>query len=187
MARVKQTARKTSSQVPTKKVLASGGQLKKSIKQAKSVVKPEPESQEHAVGVRARKAVEPSPASDKKKGRPAAPVRKQLKASGVEKAKVKRRAKNGAVALREIRKYQRSTELLMRKAPFQRLVRECAQKASSTVDRFRREALEALQEAVEAYAVQLFEDCNLAAIHGKRVTIMVKDMQLARRIRGERA
>jgi len=90
----------------------------------------------------------------------------------------------GTVALREIRRYQKSTEFLIRKLPFQRLVREVAQEFKTEV-RFQREALSALQEACEAYLVQLFEDTNLCAIHAKRVTIMPKDMQLARRIRGE--
>jgi len=109
------------------------------------------------------------------------------------------------VALREIRKYQKSTELLIRKLPFQRcvpsmppslkrqpshslcsLVREIAQDFKSDL-RFQSSAILALQEASEAYLVGLFEDTNLCAIHAKRVTIMPKDVQLARRIRGERA
>lgn len=114
----------------------------------------------------------------------------------------------------EIRKYQKSTELLIRKLPFQRLVREIAQDfkvyllfpkvCQIVVDdlfmnvvlisvflqtdlRFQSHAVLALQEAAEAYLVGLFEDTNLCAIHAKRVTIMPKDIQLARRIRGERA
>lgn len=121
----------------------------------------------------------------------------------------------------EIRKYQKSTELLIRKLPFQRLVREIAQDfkvrirllAGMALDvafhptsilsmilfscghvwflqtdlRFQSHAVLALQEAAEAYLVGLFEDTNLCAIHAKRVTIMPKDIQLARRIRGERA
>lgn len=116
----------------------------------------------------------------------------------------------------EIRKYQKSTELLIRKLPFQRLVREIAQDFKvKAVDiclalffiwfvvdgvywysrfcflqtdlRFQSHAVLALQEAAEAYLVGLFEDTNLCAIHAKRVTIMPKDIQLARRIRGERA
>jgi histone H3/H4 len=144
----------------------------------------------------------------------------------------------GTVALREIRKYQRSTELLIRKLPFARLVRadwpepawplsasppppgppplhhyhrshhnhrqrrqphhlqpaaarqvrEITQTYNSTPadgeKRWQAEALLALQEACEFYMVHLFEDSNLCAIHAKRVTIMVKDIQLARRIRG---
>ena len=84
------------------------------------------------------------------------------------------------------RKYQKSTELLIRKLPFQRLVREIA-KDFKTDLRFQSHAILALQEASEAYLVGLFEDTNLCAIHAKRVTIMPKDIQLARRIRGERA
>ncbi|KAJ9533785.1 hypothetical protein QJQ45_026871 [Haematococcus lacustris] len=96
------------------------------------------------------------------------------------------RYRPGTVALREIRKYQKSTELLIRKLPFQRLVREIAQDFKTDL-RFQSSAVLALQEAAEAYLVGLFEDTNLAAIHAKRVTIMPKDIQLARRIRGERA
>ncbi|KAF8138414.1 histone-fold-containing protein [Boletus edulis] len=72
----------------------------------------------------------------------------------------KRRYRPGTLALREIRKYQRSTDLLLRKLPFSRV------------------------EATEAFLVHLFEDANLCAIHAKRVTIMQRDIQLARRIRG---
>ncbi|CAL9111073.1 unnamed protein product, partial [Musa textilis] len=107
------------------------------------------------------------------------------------------RYRPGTVALREIRKYQKSTELLIRKLPFQRLVREIAQDFKvrilaiacfvQTDLRFQSHAVLALQEAAEAYLVGLFEDTNLCAIHAKRVTIMPKDIQLARRIRGERA
>ena len=131
----------------------------------------------------------------------------------------------GTVALREIRRYQRSTDLLIRRAPFQRLVREIANPLgiftlyslllfflcwqfffSSPIRltrlwiyflachivgtkelRFQSLALVALQEACETYLVGLFEDANLAALHAKRVTIMPKDINLARRIRGERA
>ncbi|MFS7939350.1 putative transcription factor Hap3/NF-YB family [Helianthus anomalus] len=92
------------------------------------------------------------------------------------------RYRPGTVALREIRKYQKTTELLIRKAPFQRLVREIAQALKSDL-RFQSHAVLALQEAAEAYLVGLFEDTNLCAIHAKRVTIMVKDIQLALRIR----
>uniref|UniRef100_A0A8C4P3P6 Core Histone H2A/H2B/H3 domain-containing protein n=1 Tax=Dromaius novaehollandiae TaxID=8790 RepID=A0A8C4P3P6_DRONO len=80
----------------------------------------------------------------------------------------------------------KSTELLIRKLPFQRLVREIAQDFKTDL-RFQSSAVMALQEASEAYLVGLFEDTNLCAIHAKRVTIMPKDIQLARRIRGERA
>lgn len=95
------------------------------------------------------------------------------------------RYRSGTVALREIRKYQKSTDLLIKKVPFQRLVREIAQDFKTDL-RFEGRALEALQHASEAYLVGLFEDALLCAIHAKRVTLMPKDIQLARRIRGER-
>lgn len=126
------------------------------------------------------------------------------------------RYRPGTVALREIRRYQKSTDLLIRKLPFQRLVREIAQDFKTDL-RFQQSAIGALQEAAEAYLVGLFEDTNLwyvfffilsivviffiiiiiiltrilfylfySAIHARRVTIMIKDIQLARRIRGER-
>ena len=98
----------------------------------------------------------------------------------------KRRCRPGTVALREIRRYQRRTDLLIRKAPFQRLVREIAQEMKRDV-RFQSTALMAIQEAAEMHLIQLFEDTNLCALHAKRVTVMPKDMQLARRIRGERS
>lgn len=96
------------------------------------------------------------------------------------------RFRPGTVAMREIRKYQRSSDLLIRKLPFQRLVREIATDFQKDL-RFQSTAILALQEAAEAYLVGLFEDTNLCAIHAKRVTIMPKDIQLARRIRGERS
>ncbi|OCT64169.1 hypothetical protein XELAEV_18045270mg [Xenopus laevis] len=95
-------------------------------------------------------------------------------------------ARKSAPSTGEIRRYQKSTELLIRKLPFQRLVREIAQDFKTDL-RFQSAAIGALQEASEAYLVGLFEDTNLCAIHAKRVTIMPKDIQLARRIRGERA
>ena len=77
------------------------------------------------------------------------------------------------------------TDLLIRKLPFQRLVREIATEFKQEI-RFQSQAVLALQEAAEAYLVSLFEDTNLCAIHAKRVTIMSKDLQLAKRIRGDR-
>jgi histone H3 len=96
------------------------------------------------------------------------------------------RYRPGTVALREIRRYQKSSDLLLRKLPFQRLVREIAADFKNDL-RFQGSAIMALQEASEAYLVSLFEDTNLCAIHAKRVTICPKDIQLARRIRGERS
>ena len=95
------------------------------------------------------------------------------------------RYRPGCLALQEIHHYQKRTNLLIRKLPFQRLIRELAQKFKVDV-RFRSSALMALQEAAEAYLIRLFEDTNLCAIHAKRVTIMPKDIQLASCIRGER-
>ena len=114
---------------------------------------------------------------------------KQVPGGGVRKP---RRFRPGTVALKEIRWYQKSTELLIRKLPFQRLVREIANDSEVVPGhmigqiRFQANAIKALQESCEAYLVGLFEDTNLCAIHAKRVTIMPKDIQLARRIRGER-
>ncbi|KAI4109504.1 MAG: hypothetical protein L6R37_000479 [Teloschistes peruensis] len=99
----------------------------------------------------------------------------------------KRRYKPGTLALKEIRRYQRSTDLLLRKLPFSRLVREIALSLvyiGGDVLRWQSMAIQALQESAEAFMVHLFEDTNLCAIHAKRVTIMQKDIQLARRIRG---
>jgi len=94
------------------------------------------------------------------------------------------RFRPGVVALREIRRFQKSTELLIRKLPFQRLVREIAQDINRTM-RFASSAVGAMQEASEAFLVGLFEDTNACAIHAKRITITPKDMQLAMRIRGK--
>ena len=89
------------------------------------------------------------------------------------------------MALRQIRQYQKSTDLLIRKLPFYRLVREILQ-GYRTSYRVTPGTVNALQEAAEAYLVGLFEDSNLCAIHAKRITIMPKDIQLAHHIRGER-
>ena len=96
------------------------------------------------------------------------------------------RKKPGGRALAEIRHFQRlrSHELLIRKLPFQRVVREILQD-HSTQYRVQASAIAALQEASEDYLVKLLEDTNICAIHARRVTILPKDMQLARRLRGE--
>lgn len=118
--------------------------------------------------------------------KPPKPKAPQHSVSGGGGVKKPHRYRPGTVALREIRKYQKSTDLLIRKMPFQRLVREIAQDYKSDL-RFQAEAVSALQTASEEYLTGLFSDTNLCAIHAKRVTIMPKDIQLARRIRGERA
>lgn len=97
-----------------------------------------------------------------------------------------RRAHPGVKALKEIRKYRNSTELLIPRSPFFRLVREVAQKFTppyAGMYRFTSTALEALQSASEAFVTGLLEDSNLCALHARRVTLMPKDLHLARRIR----
>lgn len=112
-------------------------------------------------------------------------ARKTVTFASEPRVKKTRRYRPGTVALRNIRKYQKSTELLIKRAPFQRLVREIAQDVKTDL-RFQSSSIMALQEASEIYLVGLFEDTNLCCIHAKRVTIMPKDIQLARRLRGER-
>ena len=125
-----------------------------------------------------------------KQPRPSTTKRAQAarKASSTGGVKKPHRYRPGTVALREIRRYQKGTELLIRKLPFQRVVREVAQDfwTGAGSPRFTPDAIMALQEAAEAYLVGLFEDTNLCAIHAKRVTIAPKDIQLARRLRGEK-
>ena len=94
------------------------------------------------------------------------------------------RYRPGTVALRQIRKYQKSTDLLIQKLPFRRLVRELAVDIDNQ-KRFQESALRAIQEAAEAYIVSLLEEANLCAIHAKRITIQPKDLQLAKRLRGQ--
>ena len=97
--------------------------------------------------------------------------------------KTPRRFRPGTVALREIRKYQKSTELLIRKIPFQRLVREMSHQIRPDL-RFQSTALLALQEASEMFLIHMFEDVNVCAIHGGRVTIQPKDIRLWNRVIG---
>ena len=110
---------------------------------------------------------------------------KELKTDGPK----PRRYRPGTVALQEIRRYQWSTELLIRRAPFDHLVRELVQglQCGGHELRISPATITVLQEAVEVYLVLFFEDTNLCAIHAKRVTVMPKDIQLAWRIHGERA
>ncbi|XP_065222571.1 uncharacterized protein LOC135847092 [Planococcus citri] len=151
MARVKQTARKSTTRAPHRQLAAKVKVLKVARKSTASKV-----------------------------------ARKTFQAQPIIKMKRSHRFRPGTVALQEIRRYQKSTELLIRKLPFQRLVREIASDFKTDL-RFQCAAISALQEASEAYLVSLFEDTNLCAIHAKRVTIMPRDIQLARRIRGEKA
>jgi histone H3/H4 len=94
------------------------------------------------------------------------------------------RFRPGTVALREIRRYQKSTDLIIRKLPFQRLVREVAQRFKKDLC-FQSHAIMAIQEAAEAYLVSFFEDVGFCAKHSGRITIQPKDIQLARKIRGD--
>lgn len=100
-------------------------------------------------------------------------------------ARKPRRFRQGTVALREIRYYQSTQHLLIRKAPFARLVREIIQQMSPNyaLFRFQSTAMLALQEATEAFIVRLLEDSNMAAIHAGRVTLMAKDIELVTRLR----
>ena len=91
------------------------------------------------------------------------------------------RYRPGTVTLRQIRKYQKSTDLLIRKLPFQRLVREVDQKIKPDL-RYQSTAILALQEASESFLVTMFEDVNVCAIHAGRVTIQPKDMKLWNRV-----
>ena len=95
------------------------------------------------------------------------------------------------VALRAIRRYQKSTECLIKRSPFQNLIREISQEyrvcpgTPSIQVRFQSTAIAALQEAAENFIVGLFKDVNLLAVHAKRVTVMPRDIRLALRIRGD--
>ncbi|XP_058942801.1 histone H3, embryonic-like [Pocillopora verrucosa] len=143
-----------------------------------------------------RNAVEKKSHSDKRKGK--SPQKRSFSTAEVIYSNAKRSApvdegsarkrrkyRPGTRALMEIKHYQKTTHLLLRKSPFFRVVREIADKFYQQVElRWQATALLALQEAAEAFLVRLFEDANLCAIHAKRVTVMPRDMQLARRIRG---
>ena len=108
-------------------------------------------------------------------------------ASGASAGGVKRafRWKPGTVALRQVKKLQKSTDLLIAKAPFSRLVRELADSHKVGL-RFASAAVAAIQEATEAFVVSLLGDANLTALHANRVTALPRDLQLVRRLRGER-
>ena len=112
--------------------------------------------------------------------------RNVVKGKGKHVERKKKRFRPGTVALREIRRYQQSTNLLFRNLPFQRLVREVTGKLFVEKYCFQATAMLALQEASESYLTGLFEDANLCAIHAKRVTLMQKDLMLAMRLRGDK-
>jgi|SRR6185437_1313371 len=118
------------------------------------------------------------------KAKAAGALHQKPAASGVPKKTPLKRQRPGQKALSEIRKYQHSTELVLHKRPFQNLVRSRIALIRPGV-RLQSTTLCCLQEATEAYLVSLFEDTNLCAIHAKRITVCAKDMDLARRIRGD--
>jgi histone H3 len=124
-------------------------------------------------------------AAARKAARKALPTKSKGGAPATGGVRKPHRYRPGTVCLREIRHYQKSTELLLRKLPFKRLCQEISQQFKLDL-KFGQNAIAALQEASEAYLIGVFEDTNLAAIHGKRMTIMPKDVQLTRRIRGEK-
>ncbi|XP_037398825.1 histone H3-like centromeric protein A [Pygocentrus nattereri] len=126
------------------------------------------------------------PSTPKRRSPPRPPPTRTRRSSGPSETppRKKRRFRPGMRALMEIRKYQKSTDLLLRKGPFSRLVREVCQMFSQEHLKWQAYALMALQEAAEAFLVRLFSDANLCAIHAKRVTLYARDIQLARRIRG---
>ncbi|GAA0170656.1 hypothetical protein Leryth_019669 [Lithospermum erythrorhizon] len=97
----------------------------------------------------------------------------------------KYRARPGTKALREIRKFQKTVHLLIPAAPFIRLVKEISNYYAPNIFRWQAEGLVCLQEAAEDYLVALFNESMLCAIHAKRVTLMKKDFELARRIGGK--
>ncbi|XP_063937500.1 histone H3-like centromeric protein CENH3 isoform X2 [Daucus carota subsp. sativus] len=92
------------------------------------------------------------------------------------------RFRPGTVALREIRKFQKTWNLLIPAAPFIRTVREISFYLAPSITRWQAEALRAIQEAAEDFIIHLFEDAMLCAIHARRVTVMKKDWELARRL-----
>lgn len=115
------------------------------------------------------------------------PKKKPPNKSGNKPKKTKERMpryRPGTVALREIRRYQKSNELLIPKLPMQRLIRSIAAEFKPDGIKFQSAAIGAIHEAAEAYMAQIFEDTNLCAIHAKRVTIQPRDIKLAMRLRG---
>lgn len=138
---------------------------------------------------RSRKNDKPTKSAPKKKITKWVPPKKQRSSGSISKKnagtvvnKGKPRLRPGTKALREIRRYQKSTDFLIRRAPFIRLCREIAADMKDDL-RFQTSAVAALQEAAEAFLVGLFEDVNLCALHAHRVTIMPQDMRLSQRIR----
>ena len=117
--------------------------------------------------------------------RPQAPASPRRRSANTARSPVRRRYRPGDLALQEIRRYQKSVDVIIPKLPFQRVVREITYRITGQTEiRYQGAALDALQAAAEAYIVGLFEDSYLMTLHAKRVTLMEKDILLARRIRG---
>ncbi|KAM6288764.1 histone H3-like centromeric protein A [Aegotheles albertisi] len=117
--------------------------------------------------------------------KPPTPRRRPAPAPPPPEPRARPRRRRGFRVLQEIRRYQSSTRLLLRAAPFARLVREICLLFTRGVDyRWQRMALLALQEAAEAFLVRLLEDASLCSLHARRVTLRPPDLQLARRLRG---
>ena len=102
---------------------------------------------------------------------------------GVSRPRRARAPRPGTAILREIARYQRSTHLLIPRAPFLRIVRGIALNLAPDM-RFQHSAVEALREATEAYLVEWLSTANVAATHTGRITVSVSDFDLMRRIRG---
>lgn len=185
MARTKQTKTPSKPKLQKQATLETVSQpalLNEREEQARAFLAQAPKTEQTAKPVAAKKTLAGKAPRKSTGGKSA------HKATGGKSAAEKKahRWRSGTVALREIRKYQKTTDLLIRKLPFQRLVREIAQDYRTDL-RFQASAIMALQEASESYLVGLLEDANLCAIHSKRVTVMPRDLQLARRLRGKRA
>ncbi|KAL3741384.1 hypothetical protein ACJRO7_016940 [Eucalyptus globulus] len=158
MARIKHTAHKSTGRRP---------RLPGSASASRSPASPGPTS---------------TPGTSTSPGRsPSSSHRRNPAASGQK----KRRFRPGTVALREIRQFQKSWRLLIPRAPFIRTVKEISNALAPDITRWTVEALYAIQEAAEDFLVHLFEDAMLCAIHAKRVTLMRKDFELARRLGGK--
>jgi len=111
--------------------------------------------------------------------------KKSAGSSGSAGVKKSFRWRPGTVALRQVKKLQASTALLIARAPFSRLVREIAESHKAGL-RFQSSAVAAIQEATESFVIGLLGDANLTALHANRVTALPRDLQLVRRLRGER-
>lgn len=128
------------------------------------------------------------PAKEGKAPRPSKALKKasvsKAAAEGEKKERKPHRWRSGTVALREIKQYQKSTDNLIQRLPFQRLVREITQKYQEEL-RFQASALSAIQESCEAYLTQLLSDSNTVAIQAGRVTVKPSDLKTVRALRNE--